>query len=259
MLEFSDAQMLSALGQWLWPLLRISGFLLTAPIIATRSVPMRVRISLALVLCIAIAPALPPQPSLSDLGTQGFALAAAQLVIGVALGLVFRLMFLVFEFAGQLAAQQMGLGFASLIDPQTGAQVPVLSQFYILLATLLMFAIDAHLVLIQVLAESFVVLPTSDQAIAPGGLRAVVRWSADLIALALLFSLPVVIALLAINFSLGVMARSAPQLNIFAVGFPVMILVGVVLVFVSLSHLAPFTASLFDKSLIVADEVLRAR
>lgn len=261
-MNVTEAQLMALLAAWLWPFLRVSGFVLAAPIIGTRSVPVRTRATFAIALTAVLAPvvaAAGPVTAITPTDAVGLLTAVHQVVIGATIGLVLRLLFVVFEFAGQLIAQQMGLGFAAMVDPQTGAQVPVVAQFYIILATLLFFVFDAHLALIALLASSFEVLPVGPTGIAAAGAALVVDWSAELFSAALLLGLPIVVALLAINFALGVMARAAPQLNIFAVGFPVMILFGIVLVFATLPAFPEFAARLFESALATAAAVLEAR
>lgn len=247
------------LGAALWPFIRVSGFLLAAPVIGTRSVPTRVRIVMALALTGVLLPVAAPAAAIDPLAAEGLLTAAHQLIIGAAIGLVLRLLFFVFEFAGQLVSQQSGLGFASLVDPQTGAQVPVLAHFYITLVTLLFFASNAHLVLIELLADSFRLLPVGPQGLTAAGAEIIAAWTAELVAAGLLLALPVVVALLAINFALGVMARAAPQLNIFAVGFPVMIVFGMVLMWLTLGSLHESALALFDSGFTAARDMLEAR
>lgn len=258
MIAFSEAHLMQLMAHWLWPFMRVGGFVMAAPVIGTRAVPVRVRLILALALTGLLAPVVAPAAVIDPLAAEGLLTAIHQIVIGATIGLVLRLLFFVFEFAGQVVAQQMGLGFASLVDPQTGAQVPVVAQFYIILATLLFFVMDAHLALIALLADSFHVLPVGPFGITAAGAGIVIDWSADLIATSLLLGLPILVALLAINFGLGIMARAAPQLNIFAVGFPVMILFGVILIFVSLGSLTEITRALFDSALQTARLALEA-
>ena len=258
MITVSEASLMQLMSAWLWPFMRIGGFVMAAPVIGTRAVPVRIRMMLALALTIVLAPVVAPAAMIDPLAAEGLLTGVHQLVIGVCIGLVLRLVFVVFEFAGQLIAQQMGLGFAALVDPQTGAQVPVLSHLYVILATLLFFAVDAHLVLISLLGDSFKLLPVGPRGITAAGAAVVLDWSSTLIASALLFALPIVVALLAINLALGVMARAAPQLNIFAVGFPVMILVGVLLVSFTLSGLVNASADLFESAFATARAALEA-
>ena len=258
MLTFSEAHLMQLMAHWMWPFMRVGGFVMTAPVIGTRAVPVRVRLIFALALTGLLALVVAPEAVIDPLGAEGLLTAVHQIVIGATIGLVLCLLFFVFEFAGQVVAQQMGLGFASLVDPQTGAQVPVVAQFYIILATLLFFVMDANLAFIALLADSFQVLPVGPYGITAAGAGIVVDWSGDLIATSLLLGLPILVALLAINFGLGVMARAAPQLNIFAVGFPVMILFGVVLVYISLESLPEITRELFESALQTARFALEA-
>jgi flagellar biosynthetic protein FliR len=256
MLTINEAEILRLLGLWTWPFLRIVGMVMTAPIIGTKAVPGRTRIILSLALCAVIVPLTPPPPQVDMLSPGGMLVAAQQLLIGAAIGLVIRLVFVVVELAGQIIAQQMGLGFASLVDPQTGLQVPVLSQFYIILTTLMFFSLDGHLILIATLVDSFTIIPVGVTGIGREGLELVLEWSKSLFSGALAIALPIVVALLVVNLSFGVMARSAPQLNVFAVGFPVMILFGVFMVFLTLDNLEVHLRSNFDSAFMVAREML---
>lgn len=258
-MQVTDTQLLQWLGAWLWPFIRVSGFMMAAPVIGTRTVPARVRVVLALAVTGILLPVAAPATVIDPLAAEGLLTAVHQLVIGATIGLVLRMVFFVFEFAGQLVSQQTGLGFASLVDPQSGAQVPVLAHLFIMLVTLLFFSIDAHLVLISLLADSFRLLPVGPVGITAAGADVIMRWTADLVAAGLLLALPVVVALLAINFALGVMGRAAPQLNIFAVGFPVMIVFGMVLVLLTLESTLGASTAVFDSAFATARQVLGAR
>ncbi len=231
---------------------------MTAPVIGTRAVPGRTRIILSLALCLAIVPHVPALPPVALLSAGGLVITVQQLVIGAAIGLVLRLVFVVVELAGQIVAQQMGLGFASLVDPQTGLQVPVLSQFYIILTTLMFFSLDGHLILISTLVDSFTILPIGVAGIGSAGLELVLEWSSTLFSGALSIALPIIVSLLVVNLAFGVMARSAPQLNVFAVGFPVMILFGIFIIFLSLDTLEVHLRSNFDGAFAVARQILRS-
>lgn len=256
MFTITDAEITRTLAAWIWPFLRITGLVMTAPVIGTRAVPARSRIILALALSFAIVPHLPAFPEISALSPAGLLAAVQQVVIGAAIGMVIRLVFVVVEIAGQIVAQQMGLGFASLVDPQTGLQVPVLSQFYIIIATLMFFSLDGHLLLIETLVDSFEVLPIGAGGLPAAGLEAVLAWSGLLFSGAIAIALPIIVALLVVNLSFGVMSRSSPQLNVFAVGFPVMILFGVFMVFLTLDKLEVHMRANFDSAFTAANELI---
>jgi flagellar biosynthetic protein FliR len=235
----SQAELNAFLGAYLWPFARIAAALGALPVLGTRLVPMRVRLVLAAALAAVIAPLVPAVPAVDPLSPAAVALLVQQILIGVAMGFALQLAFGAFVHAGQVIAMQMGLGFASLVDPQNGVVVPVLSQFYLILATLFFFGLDGHHVLIEVLSESFRILP-----IAPQGLSARALWELAtagglLFAGALRIALPIVLALLAANLVFGVMMRAAPQLNVFVLGFPLSLLFGFVLMLMTLPGIAP--------------------
>src|SRR5690606_4364500 len=167
-------------------------------------------------------------PEVDALSLRMMLLIGEQVLIGAMLGFSLQLFFQVFSIAGQIIAMQMGLGFASMVDPASGVSVPVLGQFLVMLTTLLFLAMNGHLVVFEVIAESFITLPVG------GGLLVGHYWEIAgklgwVMGAGLLLSLPVVTALLVINLAFGVMTRAAPQLNIFSIGFPMTLVLGLVI------------------------------
>ena len=255
-MTISAAHLVSLIEAWLWPFLRVSALLMAAPIIGTRTVPVRIRLVFALALTLVLVPVLPvPQP-IDPFGARGVAVGAQQILIGVVLGLSVRLIFLAFEIAGQILGQQMGLAFATLVDPQSGVQMPVISQFYVMFATLLFLTMNGHLLLIHALAQSFTTLPVGTASLGPDAMKAVIMWGGQLITQGVMIALPAIAALLIVNLAFGVLARAAPQLNIFAVGFPISILVGVVVVWLTLSGLQTHVQTLMEGAFATADKIL---
>lgn len=226
MLELDSAVIGGWLGSFLWPFFRIGAFLLAAPVVGTQLVPARVRILLASLLAAAIAPQLAINVQIDALSSAAFVLIAQQLLIGLAMGFVLQVLFQLFVVAGQIMAMQMGLGFASMVDPSNGVSVPVVSQFHLMLITLLFLAMNGHLVMIEVLVESFYMLPVGNGFMTNNALWELAGWASWMFASALLMALPAIASLLIINCSMGVVTRAAPQLNIFAVGFPSMLIIG---------------------------------
>jgi flagellar biosynthesis protein FliR len=260
-IDLTETDLSAQLNAWLWPFVRISGFMVTAPIIGTRALPRRIRTVFALTLTMVLAPLVPLDPQIAAiplLDARALWLVTQQLAIGAAMGLILRMVFVALEFAGQVIAQQMGLGFAAMVDPQSGMQVPVISQFYVVLATLFFFATDTHLKLIELLADSFQILPIG-VGVQREALAATLAWSADLLGLAVLIMLPVIVALLIVNLVFAVMARSAPQLNIFAVGFPVTLLFGVVMLYLTIGALGDNFAATLTSSFTAAYGLLQVR
>jgi flagellar biosynthetic protein FliR len=236
-MHFTSAEIAAWIGSFLWPFFRVAAMVTSSPVFGVRAVPVRARLAVALALTITLVPLLPPAPALDPLTPGAVLVTVQQILIGLALGVLLRMVFAALELAGEAISQLMGLGFASLVDPQNGVQVPVLSQYYLLLATLVFFALGGHLLWIQVLAESFRVLPVAPQGLAPGGAWALAGFAGQMFAWAVQLALPVVAALLVVNLAFGVLMRAAPQLNVFSVGFPVSLLLGFVLILVSLSPL----------------------
>ena len=253
----TDSELLALLQAWYWPFLRVSALLLAAPIFGAGSVPVRARVLLGVLVAALLAPSLPATPAVDVVSPAGILLAAQQLLIGLAMGFVLQMAFAAIVIAGQSLAMTMGLGFAMSVDPQNGVQVPVLSQLYVILATLIFLAIDGHLVLIRLVADSFATLPVG--AAPTGGELAlgVVLWAGQMFACALLLALPALSAVLLVNISFGVITRAAPQLNIFAVGFPVTITVGFAFILLSMSSMVSVLQGFFDDSLAQALQLLR--
>ena len=236
-MDIDSARIGAWVGQFVWPFLRLSAFLLAAPLFGARSVPVRVRITLAVALTVVLVPTLPPMPVLDLLSPLGLLTALQQLGIGLLGGFLLQLFMAALTFAGELVSLGMGLGFASLVDPQNGVSVPILSQLYLMLVLLLMLAADGHLLLLEFLARSFTTLPVGPVGLAFSDFRAVAGFVTDMFALGLLVALPAVTVLLVVNLVFAVVSRAAPQLNLFAVGFPVSLLVGLLVVLMTLPAL----------------------
>ncbi len=251
---------LQDLMHWLegvvWPLLRIGAVMAAGPVFGARSVPVRLRVVLALAFTVLVVSVRGPHPVADPLGPAGVLAVARELVIGVAIGLSLQLVFAAVVVGGQMIAASIGLGFASIVDPQNGVQVPVLSQFYLLLATLAFLALNGHLVLVRLLVHSFDVLPLGEAGLGPGGFWAVATWGSQLFAGGVLIALPVVAAALVTNVAFGVVTRAAPQLNIFAVGFPVTLMVGFLVMLATLPHFLPRLGSLVLSGTDLARELL---
>lgn len=236
MLELSDTQIAGWVSSFLLPLFRIAAVLMVMPIIGTQLVPQRIRLYMALAITLLLVPVLPEMPQIEMLSLQSILLIAEQIIIGAMLGFSLQLFFHIFVFAGQMVSMQMGLGFASMMDPATGVSVPVLGQFLLMLVSLLFLAMNGHLVVFEVLTESFATLPVG-QSLEVGNYAVVAGRLSWVMGAALLLVLPAVSALLVINISFGVMTRAAPQLNIFTIGFPLTLVMGLLIFWASTSDI----------------------
>ncbi len=216
--------------QGLFAFCRIGAFISVSPIFGSRLVPTRVRLLIALALTAVMLPSIPPQPeSFYSLSLAFWLRIASEVLMGVALGFATQLFFHLFVMGGQIIALQMGLGFAAMFDPDNGAGVTVVGQFYMLMVTLVFLSMNGHLVLLQFVLESYRVSTFFTPAM--GG--DMVELGAFMFGGALLVALPAVTALLLVNLAFGVLTRAAPQLNIFSLGFPMTLLFGVVVLWVS--------------------------
>lgn len=237
MIPVTSDQLNLYLAAFLFPFVRILAWLSADPLLGNRSAPASVRVAFAFLLTVAIAPTLPPPPQVALLSGEGLLILAQQILIGVSIGFVLRLVFAAVEFAGQFMGLQMGLSFATLFDPVNGAQTPVVAQFLVLTSALVLFSFDGHHLVIEALARSFTELPVAAVPLSSYDLAAVVRWGGVIFLAGLQIALPVTAALLSTNLAIGMMSRAAPQLNIFAVGFPLTLGAGFLVLYFSLAFL----------------------
>ena len=235
----SSEQILNMMAMYMLPFVRLSGFLMTLAIIGSRNVSMRFRLLLAVFILIVILPQIPESPTVELFSFQSSVLIAKEAMTGILLGFISRLLLESFVVGAQIIAMQSGLGFASLVDPSNGTSVPALGQFFLMLTTLLFLAFDGHLLMIRLVVESFHSIPIASNFDLSEMLWQVVIWSQWVFAAALLMSLVAVASLLIINLAFGVMTRAAPQINIFAVGFPLTMVSGLLLVWLSLVYFMP--------------------
>jgi flagellar biosynthetic protein FliR len=248
MLEITEAQIDAWIAAWFWPFTRIAACMMVAPIFGARFVPMRVRLVLSLAVTVVAAPLLPAPPDVGVFSATGIVITAQQVMIGVAIGFMMQLIFDAIGLGGQLIANSMGLSFAFNVDPSRGASTPALGQFYLLLTTMTFVALDGHLALIELLVRGFQVLPPGTEGLGSVGLRGVASFASTMFAGALSVALPGMTALLIVNMAFGVMSRAAPTLNLFGVGFPIMLVFGLGIVVVGLPLIQSTFASLMAEA-----------
>lgn len=233
-MNFTEAEILKLVTTFIVPLMRISAMLVSLPLFSIRAVPVRVRLILAIALTLVVMPLLPKSPDIELFSYSGLMVAMQQVLIGLVTGFIVQMVFAAIVFAGQSIALSMGLGFSVMVDPQNGQQVPVIAQFYMMTSTLIFLSMDAHLVLIKMLLDSFNSLPIGLEGLDKTGIWSIVAWSTRMFAGGLLLALPVIASLLVVNMCFGVAARAAPQLQIFSVGFPVTLMLGLLLLWITL-------------------------
>ena len=227
-------QIESWIGSAFWPFLRIGACLMVAPMFGASYVPPRIRIVLAGAMTLVALPMIPHAEAMTVLSADGVITTVEQIVIGVALGFALQLMFDALTLGGQILANGMGLGFAFNIDPLRGVTTPALGQFYTLLGILVFLALDGHIALIETLISSFRGLPVGPSGLSAQALHSLADWGDEMFLGALRVALPGMTAMLVINLAFGVTSRAAPALNLFAVGFPVTLIFGFVIVLLGL-------------------------
>jgi flagellar biosynthetic protein FliR len=236
-IDIAIGPLIDTLGNYIWPFVRIGAFLMAMPLVGGSFVPLRVRLLLAVVLTIAIAPTVPPTATQEVLSAAGLVTMIQEIGIGVVMGFLVQLVFDAIALGGQVIAMSMGLGFAVFLDRANGVSVPVLGQLFLMLGMLVFLALDGHLAMILLLAKSFQAWPISQSGLTVPVISELLAWTANLFVFGLKIALPAITALLVVNLSFGVMSRAAPTLNLFAVGFPVAMLLGFAVIFLNMGVL----------------------
>ncbi|MCR6665810.1 MULTISPECIES: flagellar biosynthetic protein FliR [Methyloversatilis] len=248
MINLSAAQLDLWMAGFLFPLARIMGLIATAPILSNRAIPARIRMGFGAAMTLALIPALPPSGLIVG-SWPGLLALLQQMLIGIALGFSMRVVFTAIDLAGELIGLQMGLGFAMFYDPDNAAQSPVISEFLGLLAMLIFLSINGHLMLLAVIGNSFEWWPVGADLFPANGWMAIARWGSTIFSAGVMLALPVIAALLVVNIALAVLTRAAPTLNLFAIGFPVTLIAGFVMLLLSMPFFAPALQQLFDYGL----------
>jgi flagellar biosynthesis protein FliR len=216
-------------------LIRCTGVLLTAPIIGHRALPAMVKVGLVILLSITVTATLPASSvevatSLSTL----ILLVVRELIVGAIIGLFFSFIFYGIQLAGTAVGYQIGFAIANILDPNTSEQTPIIGQFWSLLGMLILLSINGHHLIISAFVDSY-------QSVGPGMVildgsigEAIMKYSQDVFVIALKLAAPIVVALLLTDVALGIISRAIPTLNVFFIGAPLKIAVGLVLIAMSL-------------------------
>jgi flagellar biosynthesis protein FliR len=245
MISFTEAQILAWITPLLWPFLRALALFSSLPLLGTRVVPVRVRIALAALVALAAQASLPTMPPVALDSWLAFMLVVQQLLIGISLGFAVRLVFAAIELAGEIVGLQMGLNFAGFFDPMTASQTTATSRFFGAIVGWLFIVINGHLLVIAALVNSFDAFPISGEPFAFLKQALPHEWGAMIFSTGLWIALPMVAMLTFVNLVLGVISRVAAQINIFAIGFPITLGVGLLGILLTLPLMQqPFTMAL---------------
>ncbi len=235
-MEFTDLVINQYIADFILPFTRISALIMAMVGFGARTIPTKIKLGVSVAVTFAVMPAIPPSNVSNLLSLSTALLIAEQTIIGIMLGFVTTLVVETFTLAGQIIAMQTGLGFASLVDPVSGMNVPAVGQFFLILSSLLFWVMDGHLAYLQLIVASFDTIPIVSDGIDSSKFKELVEWAGWMFATALSLSLAPLTAMLLINFSFGVMTRAAPQLNIFSIGFPVTMCAGLLIMWLTMGN-----------------------
>lgn len=246
MISFTIDQLYLWINAFLWPFFRVLGLFMVAPLFSESSIPLQVKVGAAVLISLVIAPTLAPMPALPTASWEALWLALQQVLIGIALGFVMRIVFAIVMLAGEFIGFQMGLSFASFFDPGTGAQTAVISRLLNLVAMLVFLAVNGHLVMLNAFMHTFDIIPIAPGSLNPNGWGVLIEWTRELFLSGMLLALPLLIILLTMNLAFGILNRTAQQITIFAVGFPITLTTGLIILTIVIPQTAPFLMQLFE-------------
>ncbi|MFC3714115.1 flagellar biosynthetic protein FliR [Sphingoaurantiacus capsulatus] len=247
------------LWMWMIAMIRPGAAFIAAPVFGAPYVPVQLRLIVALAIGIPAMAATEFQLPLDGIASiEGFMLVAGEVLVGLALGFAIQMGFSAALIAGETIGNAMGLGFAGMVDPASGQSAPALGQLLSILATFLFLAIGGHLALAAIVVESYRALPPGEAWLSADALRSIVNFGGILFAAGLSIALPVGSALILVQIVMGVLARSAPALNLFAVGLPAALLAGIVLLAMAAPVMGEAIVSTITASLDMARTIARA-
>ncbi|GAB5380709.1 MAG: flagellar biosynthetic protein FliR [Aliiglaciecola sp.] len=245
------------LADMMLPFMRISGLFAAMVGLSAKTVPTPIKSLLTLFLTLVIMPVVPPVPISEIVNVGTFVLIIQQLIIGVAIGFISIMVLETFVLAGQVVAMQTGLGFASIVDPVNGINVPAVGQFYLILATLLFWAFDGHLAMIKMIVMSFQAFPIGEAWFQPEHFKEIAHWAGWMFVGAVTLSLAPIVSLLIVNLAFGVMTKAAPQLNIFSIGFSIAQIMGLVIIWLTLDNFTHHFEIQWQRAQLLMCDLLR--
>ena len=243
------------LPAFLLVLFRVSSFFLSSPIFGDKAISSRIRIIFSIVITLVVLPTLSKLPSVAVFSYDMITMALQQIFIGIASGFVFNIVFQVFLYSGQIISLQTGLGFATLMDPGMGS-INMLSRFYWIAIMLVFVSLNGHLMLINMLVHSFKSIPLTETVFMAVKSKAIISFSGTIFSEAVSIALPAIISLLLVNFTFAVMTRAAPSFNIFTVGFPITLLLGLFIAYLTFYQVMAHSDGLFSDGFKLVSDIL---
>lgn len=245
-MDFDHQTLIRIISQIIWPFARIGGLLLSVPVFSSVLLPPRIKLIFLVVLSWVCAPLVPAELTFLNFDGRYLVYVVQELLLGLLMGFVLQFAFQVFILGGQIISMQAGMGFAVMVDPASKASVPLIGQLYLIMITLIFLALNGHLQVIETLMESFKIMPIGKTTVTTAMLWHVIQFSGWMFKKALLISIPALLSLLVVSLSFGVMARAAPQLNIFSLGFPITLLMAIVVIKIGVPGVAAQMAEIID-------------
>ncbi len=243
MISVSEAQLVAWVSPIVWPFLRILAVFTTAPVLSSRAIPIRARIGLSFLIALAAQAGLTEQQAVAIDGPYALSAITQQLAVGLAIGFAVRILFAAIELAGETIGFQMGLGFAAFFDPSMNSQSSAVARFFGHMAALLFVVLNGHLLVVMAVVKSFESFPVQQEPLRALGKLKMHELGAELFSSAFWIALPLIGVLMFVNLALGIVSRVAPQMNIYAIGFPVTLGVGLIGIAATLPLLdRPFVA-----------------
>ncbi|QET05811.1 MULTISPECIES: flagellar biosynthetic protein FliR [Cupriavidus] len=256
MLDVTTDQLYGWIAAFLWPMFRLLALIATAPLFGESSIPRRAKVALAGLLAAVVSPTLSNIPAVPAYSYEGLLIIVNEVGIGVAMGFTMRLVFAAVQVAGEYTGLQMGLSFASFYDRNSGGQTMVLSRFMNLVATLMFLAVDGHLTMLATVVDSFNGLPIAASPLSGHGWGAIARAGSLVFAWGTLLALPMIATLLTLNLALGILNRASPQLSIYAVGFPITLAGGMLVLMLVMPQMSAYMQHLIEAGLQTMTTVL---
>jgi flagellar biosynthetic protein FliR len=249
-MTFTEAQLTAMIASFFWPMVRIGALFVAMPIFGNKQLSTKVKSLLTLMIALMLAPVLDPPPLVDVFSGDAVLIMFQQVIIGLIMGFSLHMVFGSLAVAGEMVGYQMKLGMAKMADPINGVPVPIVTTLYLTLAMLIILALDIHLVLIELLVDSFKVFPVAVDGLSPDSFWKLVGWGTRMFEIGLVMAMPIVGSILLLDVAQGYMQRAAQQFQIFAVGFPITLLGGMILIWVTLP-------AVLENFILAMDEILQ--
>lgn len=228
--------------------MRIAGFVFIAPFFSNSSMPQRAKLLLSMSVALVAFFVVPQKEPLEYNGVIGYAgLIISEAIAGMVLGLFCNLAMFILSFAGQVADMEIGLSMVTQFDPTNNIQVTITSNILTYAVMLTMVATNLHLYILRAIIDSFVLIPIGQARLSPLFYEGYLGFLLDYMVLAFRIILPVFAALLVVNAILAVLAKAAPQMNMFVIGFQLKIFVGLAVLTIMMIFLPSISELVFEQ------------